>query len=70
MSTDIRAIGPAAPIAIGGTVALNATVGGLISGASMNPARSLGPAIVAGGAPERTSGPSEIVRETSAIAGR
>jgi aquaporin NIP len=35
-------------IAIGGTVALGALVGGPISGASMNPARSLGPALVSG----------------------
>ena len=37
-----------APLAIGGTVALGALVGGPISGASMNPARSIGPALVAG----------------------
>ncbi len=34
--------------AIGGTVALEALVGGPVSGASMNPARSLGPALVSG----------------------
>lgn len=37
-----------AGIAIGGTVALDALFGGPISGASMNPARSLGPAIMSG----------------------
>ncbi len=37
-----------AGIAIGGTVALEALVGGPVSGASMNPARSLAPALVAG----------------------
>lgn len=37
-----------APLAIGGAVALNALFGGPISGASMNPARSLGPALVTG----------------------
>jgi glycerol uptake facilitator-like aquaporin len=37
-----------AAIAIGGTIALASLVGGLISGASLNPARSLGPAVVAG----------------------
>ena len=40
-------IGPAA-LAIGGTIALASLVGGPISGASLNPARSLGPALVAG----------------------
>jgi MIP family channel proteins len=48
VATDTRAVGQAAAIAIGGTVALCSLVGGPISGASMNPARSLGPAIVSG----------------------
>ena len=48
VATDTRAVGQAAAIAIGGTVALDALVGGPISGASMNPARSLGPAVVSG----------------------
>ena len=48
VATDTRAIGQGAAIAIGGTVALGALVGGPISGASMNPARSLGPALVSG----------------------
>ena len=48
IATDIRAVGQAAALAIGGTVALGALVGGPISGASMNPARSIGPAIVSG----------------------
>jgi aquaporin NIP len=47
-ATDTRAVGRGAAIAIGGTVALGALVGGPISGASMNPARSLGPALVSG----------------------
>ena len=47
VATDTRAVGEAAAIAIGGTVALDALVGGPISGASMNPARSLGPALAA-----------------------
>src|SRR5207342_3349829 len=48
VATDTRAIGEAAAIAIGATVGLDAMFGGPISGASMNPARSLGPGIVAG----------------------
>ena len=37
-----------AGVAVGGMVALEALFAGPISGASMNPARSLGPAIVSG----------------------
>lgn len=37
-----------APVAIGGAVALGSLVGGPVSGAAMNPARALGPALVAG----------------------
>ncbi len=48
VATDTRAVGQLAALAIGGTVALNALWGGPISGASMNPARSLGPALVSG----------------------
>jgi MIP family channel proteins len=48
VATDTRAVGEAAAIAIGGTIALDALFGGPITGASMNPARSLGPALVAG----------------------
>jgi aquaporin NIP len=47
VATDTRAVGEAAAIAIGGTVALDALFGGPITGASMNPARSLGPALAA-----------------------
>ena len=43
VATDTRAVGEAAAIAIGGTVGLDAMFGGPISGASMNPTRSLGP---------------------------
>jgi glycerol uptake facilitator-like aquaporin len=46
VATDERAVGNAAALAIGGMVALGALVGGAISGASMNPARSIGPAVV------------------------
>jgi MIP family channel proteins len=48
VATDTRAVGEAAAIAIGGTIGLAALVGGPISGASLNPARSLGPAIASG----------------------
>jgi MIP family channel proteins len=48
VATDTRAVGAAAAIAIGGTVAFDALVGGDVTGASMNPARSFGPALVAG----------------------
>ncbi len=47
VATDTRAIGEAAALAIGGTIAMASLVGGPISGASLNPARSLGPAVVA-----------------------
>ena len=48
VATDARAEGAMAGLAIGGTVAMAALVGGPLTGASMNPARSLGPALVAG----------------------
>lgn len=48
VATDYRAVGKAAGLAIGGTVLLDSMFGGPICGASMNPARSLGPALVSG----------------------
>ena len=48
VSTDTRAVGQLAALAIGATVALNALWGGPVSGASMNPARSFGPALLSG----------------------
>lgn len=53
VSTGAKEKGLMAGIAVGGTVALGALLGGPVSGASMNPARSLGPAL-AGGALEHT----------------
>jgi MIP family channel proteins len=48
VATDTRAVGAGAAIAIGGTIGLDALFGGPVTGASMNPARSLGPALVSG----------------------
>ncbi len=48
VATDGRAVGTMAGSAIGATVALDALWGGPLTGASMNPARSLGPALVSG----------------------
>ncbi|WCJ25252.1 NOD26-like intrinsic protein 4 1 [Euphorbia peplus] len=46
VSTDDRAEGQLGGIVVGMTILLNVFVAGPISGASMNPARSIGPAIV------------------------
>jgi aquaporin NIP len=48
VATDTRAVGEAAAIAIGATIGFDAMFGGPISGASMNPVRSIGPAVVSG----------------------
>jgi aquaporin NIP len=48
VATDTRAVGEMAAVAVGATISINALWGGPISGASMNPARSFGPALVAG----------------------
>ena len=47
VATDSRAQGGQAALAVGVTVGLNSIFGGPISGASMNPARSFGPALAA-----------------------
>jgi len=46
IATDNRAIGELAGLAVGMTITLNVFVAGPVSGASMNPARSIGPAIL------------------------
>ncbi len=48
VATDTRAVGSMAAIAIGATIGVEALVMGPITGASMNPARSLAPALVGG----------------------
>ncbi len=48
VATDTRAVGKAAAIAVGGTIGLDAMFGGPVTGASMNPIRSLAPALVSG----------------------
>lgn len=48
VATDTRAVGELAGIAVGATVMLNVLIAGSTSGASMNPVRTLGPAIAAG----------------------
>ncbi len=48
VSTGQMEKGIMAGVAVGGTVAFEALIGGPVSGASMNPARSLAPALVSG----------------------
>jgi MIP family channel proteins len=48
VATDTRAVGTMAGAAIGAAVMVGAFVGGPVTGASMNPARSFGPAVIAG----------------------
>ncbi|MGI9290043.1 MAG: MIP/aquaporin family protein [Gammaproteobacteria bacterium] len=48
ISTGHMEKGIMAGVAVGGTVALEALIGGPVTGASMNPARSIAPALVSG----------------------
>lgn len=48
VATDGRAAGQLAAVAIGAAVAMGALMGGPLTGASMNPARTLGPALMSG----------------------
>jgi len=77
VATDTRAVGEAAAIAIGGTVGLDALFGGPITGASMNPARSIGPALASGTlthsgsmSPRRFSGRRSARSPISSFVGR
>ncbi|KAK1407108.1 hypothetical protein QVD17_38719 [Tagetes erecta] len=47
VATDTRAVGELAGIAVGATVMLNILIAGPLTGGSMNPVRTLGPAIAA-----------------------
>ncbi|MBX3110441.1 MAG: aquaporin [Fimbriimonadaceae bacterium] len=51
VATDRRVAAPTPALAIGLAVVVGIMVAGPLSGGSMNPARSFGPAVVAGGAP-------------------
>ena len=48
VATDHRVASPAAGLAVGLTVGFDALMGGSLTGASMNPARTFGPAVAAG----------------------
>lgn len=47
VAVDSKSVGELAGLILGWTIALLALVGGTVSGASMNPARSIGPAVAA-----------------------
>nr|GMD94849.1 probable aquaporin NIP5-1 [Ipomoea batatas] len=48
VATDSRAVGELAGVAVGATVMLNILIAGPSSGGSMNPVRSIGPAVATG----------------------
>ena len=48
VATEYRLVGQLAGLAVGATVWVNVILGTPLSGASLNPARSLGPALFAG----------------------
>jgi len=48
VATDHRVASPAAGLAVGLTVGFDAMMGGALTGASMNPARTFGPAVATG----------------------
>ncbi|KAJ6830280.1 putative aquaporin NIP5-1 [Iris pallida] len=48
VATDTRAVGELAGLAVGATVMLNILIAGPLTGGSMNPVRTLGPAVAAG----------------------
>ena len=48
ISTGSKEIGPVAGLAVGSVILLEAMFAGPLTNASMNPARSLGPALVSG----------------------
>ncbi|KAI3897244.1 hypothetical protein MKW92_010605 [Papaver armeniacum] len=48
VATDTRAVGELAGIAVGATVMMNILISGPASGGSMNPVRTLGPAVASG----------------------
>jgi len=48
VATDDRAVGHMAGLTVGATIMLNALFSGPVTGASMNPVRSIAPALVAG----------------------
>ena len=48
VTTDVRALSPAAPVAIGSALTAAVFIGGPATGAAVNPVRALGPEIVSG----------------------